>query len=80
VAPVVFLTLIATTKPHLAFGKVQGILLVDALSILLVVAVQTLRAVVIGYTYIDRGVKDKQVYASSLVQKAFSRFRAIRFI
>jgi protein-S-isoprenylcysteine O-methyltransferase Ste14 len=71
VAPVIFLALVATTKPRLAFGSMRGDLLVDGFGILLLVAAQALRAAVIGYAYIDRGGKDKQVYASNLVQEGF---------
>jgi len=71
VAPLVFLALVLTTKPRLAFGSVQGDLLLDAMGVLLVASAQVLRAAVIGYAYIVRGGKDKRVYAESLVHEGF---------
>lgn len=68
-APLVFLTLVLLTQPRLAFGSARGDLLLDALGILLVLSAQILRALVIGYAYIVRGGRDKQVYADALVRE-----------
>lgn len=71
VAPLVFLTLVLTTQPRLAFGSARDDLLLDAFGIMLMAGAQVLRAVVIGYAYIIRGGKDKKVYADTLVQEGF---------
>lgn len=71
IAPLVFLTLVLTTRPALAFGSARGDLLLDAAGILLLVVAQVLRAAVIGYAYIIRGGKNKQVYAETLVRAGF---------
>lgn len=70
-APLVFLMLIVSTKPRLAFGSVRGDALIDGLGILVVAGAQVLRVGVIGYAYIIRGGKNKQVYAEQLVQEGF---------
>ncbi len=71
IAPFVFGALVLTTKPILAFGSVPGDWLLDGLGILLLIVAQCLRAAVIGYAYIIRGGKNKQVYAEKLVQEGF---------
>jgi hypothetical protein len=62
VAPLVFLILVLTTKPRLAFGSAQGDRLLDMVGILLLA--QVLRAAVIGYAYIIRGGRDKSEFPS----------------
>lgn len=63
--PVVFLGLALASEP----GGGPWDRALDLLGILVALAGQLLRAVVIGFAYIRRGGKDKQVYAESLVQE-----------
>jgi protein-S-isoprenylcysteine O-methyltransferase Ste14 len=63
--PVVFLGLALASRP--AGGRYDRVL--DAAGILVALSGQLLRAVVIGFAYIRRGGKNKQVYADSLVQE-----------
>lgn len=63
--PVVFLGLALASEP----GGGPWDRALDLLGILVALAGQLLRAVVIGFAYIRRGGKDKQVYADSLVQE-----------
>ncbi len=71
IGPLVFLALILATEPRLAFNSARGDLLLDAVGITLVLLAQALRAAVIGYAYIIRGGRNKQVYASTLVKAGF---------
>jgi protein-S-isoprenylcysteine O-methyltransferase Ste14 len=66
--PLVFLPLALFTPPDTLLGDP----LVDyALGILVVLAGQGLRSLVIGLAYIRRGGKNKQIYADDLVQTGF---------
>jgi protein-S-isoprenylcysteine O-methyltransferase Ste14 len=65
--PVVFLPLVVVTRPRPPFGSARWDVALDLLGIALVLAGQALRAVVIGFAYIRRGGKDRQVYADDLV-------------
>jgi protein-S-isoprenylcysteine O-methyltransferase Ste14 len=63
--PVVFLGLALASRPM--GGRYDRVL--DAAGIVVALSGQLLRAVVIGFAYIRRGGKNKQVYADSLVQE-----------
>jgi protein-S-isoprenylcysteine O-methyltransferase Ste14 len=63
--PLVFLPLALGTHPRALLGDPRVDL---ALGALVVFAGQGLRALVIGLAYIQRGGKNKQIYAKSLVQ------------
>jgi protein-S-isoprenylcysteine O-methyltransferase Ste14 len=65
--PLVFLPLAIGTRPRVFVDEPRRELAMDALGIAIALAGQTLRAVVIGLAYIQRGGKNKQIYASSLV-------------
>jgi protein-S-isoprenylcysteine O-methyltransferase Ste14 len=66
--PLVFLPLALFTPPDTLLGDP----LVDyALGVLVVLAGQGLRSLVIGLAYIRRGGKNKQIYADDLVQTGF---------
>jgi protein-S-isoprenylcysteine O-methyltransferase Ste14 len=69
--PVVFFGLAATSRPRLFLGSQAADLALDALGVVIALAGQWLRAAVIGYAYVRRGGKNKQVYADSLVQEGF---------
>lgn len=69
--PAVFFGLAALSRPRLFLGSRAWDLALDALGIAVALAGQWLRAAVIGYAYVRRGGKNKQVYADSLVQEGF---------
>jgi len=66
--PTVFLALALASRPRLLGGSFGTDLLLDLLGIALVLAGHVIRAIVIGYVYIERGGKNKRVHASALVQ------------
>ena len=78
-SPILFISLILRTTPHWPWGDQRFDMLLDGVGVLLVLAGQGLRAAVIGFAYIKRGGKDKQVYADALVTEDSSRTRAIPF-
>ena len=67
--PLVFLPIAIGTQPRVYPGDPRIDLAMDVLGIAIVCAGQALRAVVIGLAYIQRGGRNKQIYASSLVQQ-----------
>jgi len=67
--PLVFLPIAIGTKPRVYPGDPRIDLAMDVLGVAIVCAGQGLRAVVIGLAYIQRGGRNKQIYASSLVQQ-----------
>ena len=67
--PVVFLGLALASRPIGGPAGGQYDRALDAAGILVALSGQLLRAVVIGFAYIRRGGKNKQVYADSLVQE-----------
>lgn len=69
-SPLVFGSLVVTTRPLWRFGDPRDTSLV-VLGIAISVLGQTLRAAVIGYAYVKRGGKDKKVYADTLVTLGF---------
>ncbi len=69
--PLVFVVLAVLTRPAFPLGNPYLDYVVDALGLLVALGGQILRAAVIGLAYIRRGGKDKQIYASELVQEGF---------
>ena len=68
--PVVFVALCLLTRPMFPFGEVRDTALI-VIGVALLLAGQALRAAVIGFAYIRRGGKDKQIYADNLVREGF---------
>jgi protein-S-isoprenylcysteine O-methyltransferase Ste14 len=69
--PIVLLTLIVVARPARWFGDDILDTWLTALGVLLVVAGEASRMVVIGYAYIRRGGRKKQVHANELVTRGF---------
>lgn len=67
--PVVFLPVLLFTEPRAFLHDRRADAWLDAVGLLLLAAGQGLRVLVIGLAYIQRGGKDKQIYAASLVQE-----------
>ena len=67
VFPAVILATIVLTRPVFPGGSRTADLWLDLLGILVCAAGQALRITVIGYRYIVRGGKNKQVHAEDLV-------------
>ena len=65
--PIVLLTVAFGTRPALAGGDVARDHLVDALGVLVALAGQALRVLVIGLEYITRGGRGQRVWAATLV-------------
>jgi len=66
--PAVFIALAIGGRPHLFGGSLLSDLVMDLLGVSLVITGHAIRAIVIGYVYIERGGKNKRVHASKLVQ------------
>jgi protein-S-isoprenylcysteine O-methyltransferase Ste14 len=66
--PVVLLTVAFGTQPRLAGGSMALDHVTDAAGILVSMAGQTLRVLVIGLVYITRGGQNRQVWADALVE------------
>jgi protein-S-isoprenylcysteine O-methyltransferase Ste14 len=71
VFPLTWFTVFAVFRPVYAGGTQQRDLIVDIIGLAVGLSGQTLRALVIGYKYVKRGGKDKQVYADTLVTEGF---------
>lgn len=69
VFPIVFLVLAVSSPPRPFLGSNRADIFLDVVGLLLASAGQGLRILVIGLAYIRRGGKDRQVYASRLVQE-----------
>jgi protein-S-isoprenylcysteine O-methyltransferase Ste14 len=69
VFPVIFLPLILAAPPRYPFGSARADRVLDAFGILLALVGQTLRVLVIGLAYIERGGKDGNIHADTLVQR-----------
>lgn len=67
--PLVFFGLALASYPRLFRGSERWDRVLDAVGIAVALSGQLLRAAVIGFAYIRRGGKDKQVFADSLVQE-----------
>jgi protein-S-isoprenylcysteine O-methyltransferase Ste14 len=69
--PIVLLTLILAFPPEYPRRSDRVDNLLDLAGVLVALAGQLLRVAVIGYVYIARGGKNKQVYADGLVTEGF---------
>jgi protein-S-isoprenylcysteine O-methyltransferase Ste14 len=69
--PVVLLALFFAFRPVWPGGSERGDNLLDLAGVLVALAGQALRVVVIGYKYIVRGGKHQRVYAEDLVTSGF---------
>jgi protein-S-isoprenylcysteine O-methyltransferase Ste14 len=69
--PLVLLALFAGFRPVYPYGSERLDGWMDLVGIAVALAGQGLRVAVIGYAYIKRGGKNKQVYASRLVTEGF---------
>lgn len=67
VFPVVLLGLVFATRPVLAGGDVRRDHWLDLVGIAIAMAGQALRILVIGFVYVIRGGRNKQIYAETLV-------------
>jgi protein-S-isoprenylcysteine O-methyltransferase Ste14 len=66
--PILFLLALLAGRPTFPGDSADLNLLLDCAGIALALAGQALRIVTIGFEYIERGGRDRQVYASKLVQ------------
>jgi len=69
--PVAFVVIAAATRPLAPFGSERADRWMDAAGVLVALAGQSLRALVIGLAYIRRGGKDQRIYADDLVTEGF---------
>lgn len=69
--PIVFIVLAAAVKPFHVPGEPICDHALDAIGLSIAIGGQALRAAVIGFAYIKRGGKNKQVYADNLVIEGF---------
>ena len=69
--PLVFLALIAGTRARWPWGRRDLEIASNGLALLLMVSGQLLRALVIGFAYVRRGGKNRQIFAESLVVEGF---------
>jgi protein-S-isoprenylcysteine O-methyltransferase Ste14 len=68
IGPGVFLLALVLGRPRYSFGRADVDALFDAGGIALALLGQALRVLTIGYEYIERGGRNRQVHASTLVQ------------
>jgi protein-S-isoprenylcysteine O-methyltransferase Ste14 len=66
--PILFVPLALCTRPRMFLGDPRAELWLDVAGVLLVAGGQSLRALVIGLCYIQRGGQKKQIHASKLLQ------------
>jgi len=66
--PVLFILALLGGRPTFPAGSADLNLLLDCAGVVLALAGQLLRIVTIGFEYIERGGRNRQVYASKLVQ------------
>ncbi|MGQ0647131.1 MAG: methyltransferase family protein [Gemmatimonadaceae bacterium] len=69
--PVVLIGLLLLTTPTIPSGSVRVARALDIVGVLVAMAGQLLRIAVIGYRYIVRGGRNRQVYAEGLVTSGF---------
>lgn len=69
--PVILVSLVAFSTPHVMHGDVGLQRALDVAGVLVALAGQALRVAVIGYRYIVRGGRNRQVYAEGLVSTGF---------
>ena len=68
VFPLLMLVGVVLVRPRFPAGSYRADLALDVLGVLVCLAGQTLRVIAIGYDYIKRGGKQKQIWAGRLVQ------------
>lgn len=68
IGPVVFLVALFIGTPTYPLGRDDLNLALDGLGVCIALLGQALRIITIGYEYIERGGRDRKVYASTLVQ------------
>lgn len=66
--PLLLILVILTGQPSYPLGRPDLNIAFDVIGVVIVLMGQALRIVTIGYEYIERGGKNRQVYASKLVQ------------
>jgi protein-S-isoprenylcysteine O-methyltransferase Ste14 len=66
--PLLFLSALVMGQPSYPFGRSDWNGIFDLAGVLCALLGQALRIITIGYEYIERGGKNRQVYASRLVQ------------
>lgn len=71
VFPLVLLVLLVAFRPEYPFGSPLWDRRLDLVGLLVAAGGQALRAAVVGYAYIIRGGKNRQVYAEGLVTEGF---------
>lgn len=69
--PVVLIGLIVLTTPNIFHGSVTQSRWIDLLGVLVALSGQLLRVAVIGYRYIVRGGRNREVYAEGLVTTGY---------
>ncbi len=69
--PVVLLVMVATTRPGQLFGNETLDRFAMAAGVLLLLGGETFRLAVIGYAYIRRGGRNREVFANQLVTRGF---------
>lgn len=67
VFPLITVIILALLQPQLPYGSLTADHWMDALGVLIIIAGLALRALVIGLQYIQRGGRNKEVYANTLV-------------
>lgn len=68
IGPVALVLALLFGQPSYPFGRADLDIAYDGVGMLLALAGQALRILTIGFEYIERGGRNRQVYASSLVQ------------
>jgi protein-S-isoprenylcysteine O-methyltransferase Ste14 len=68
IGPLVFLVAMAAGTPTYPLGRPDLNLVLDVAGIVVALLGQAMRIITIGYEYIERGGRNRQVYASKLVQ------------
>jgi protein-S-isoprenylcysteine O-methyltransferase Ste14 len=69
--PIVLVALIVAFRPQYPRGSERLDDMLDVIGVLVALAGQVLRVAVIGYVYIARGGRNRQVYADGLVTEGF---------
>ena len=67
--PAVLLLILVASRPRWPFGTERSDMWLDAIGVSIALAGQALRVATVGYAYIIRGGKNKQVYAEELVTR-----------
>jgi len=71
VFPVILIALLVMSTPHVPRNNPRLAGLLDAAGVIIALLGQALRVAVVGYRYIVRGGKNRQVYAEGLVTTGF---------